>query len=1500
MKRRRQSRGRPVVPRRVAEALEPRLMMTANPFTPGDLVVYRVGTGVSTTGSSTAVFLDEYTPGGTLVQSIALPMSGPVELTATGTSTTEGQLTLSPDGSTIAVTGYDVPPANATQTATSNGTVALVGASAGPTYYVLPASSVINGNNIRTAVVDGNKLYISGAATYVQYAAISSLTAGGAVNAATTPVESAAKNIQELQVFNGQLYFSTQKQSGYGISNDSVGSLTGEPTSSTGISGVADTSTNTGSFFFEHVGTGSGAPDSLYVADNSAGIEKYSLVGGSWVVRGTIGISGGVNGITGSVDGSGYVHIAATNSTGIYTITDESGQAGTIGGSATKIVSAVTNTLIEGVVDAPDDGVGSITGLGGTVGYTQGMSTINPAGAAGFSDASNLDGGSLVVSGGMAGDTIGITTGAGVTTSRNAVSCGGSQIGTFSGGNGTAALTVTFNAVGGAAVIAAAVQSLIRQIAFGSTTSSTVGSRSLSFQVTENSGASDKAVVETVTVAAPAATVPSINPLGTLNTGSNPGQQTIDLSGIAHNGGTGAITITAMSDNPAVVPNTGIGALAVNYTSPNSTGTITFTPPAGVSGLAHVAVTVTDGAGSSVTTETVNVIGPPVVTLPATAAAVENNPVAFSIANGNAISVADFAVGTGSVQATLSVGHGTLVLNGITGLSFTVGGNGQPSFTVTGTLASLDSALNGLVYTPTAGYTGADSLQLVASDLGNTALGTVQTLSSTLDLTVAAPLPVLLNEIEANEPGTADNRYQYVELSGTPGAVLNNVWFVTFDGSAGSAGTADLVVNLTGDAIGSDGLLVIQSSATAGHTLPTATTLVTDAAFFTVTGGFPNSTLSFFLFDSPDAGFVAGTDYDTDDNGTLDHLPAGAVPLDDVAIPDTNDPSDIIYGGVEVIENPALNKGTADAVTRFTGNSSTANAAWYGGELNDTGNVDSTIEYDPTRESVNEPAGAFLTPGSINYPPPPAFRATSYSFGVQLPASAGTSVGTVSATTIGSDTISYVLTGTGSANFALGVGSGAIVVAGGASLSVGTYTLTATATDNQTGVTSTAPVRVTVTGTPLNLAGPAFYLRLDGDGQHLDIWTNTSGTGAYNRQVLLGTVQNIAVQGTTGTDSVVVDFSAGDPLPAAGLTDTGGGNGTADTLLVIGSAGSDTVVSSTGQIVVNGTPINESSVGRTTFTPGGGIDSLRVTSGTLILAPPAGATGIMAMTFSAINISAGATLAMAAPFTAATRSVLVTSGLTLPASGGILDLSGNDLVVRGGSLSAIRNEIASGFDLAAGGDWSGAGIVSSAAADDGTHLTTLGVIQNSINGTAIYSTDNTLGGFDGVNTVATDVLVKYTFFGDANLNGVVDGSDYSLIDAGYASLGTLTGWSAGDFNYDGVIDGTDYTLIDNTFNSQQAATAVGPSVVVAGAQIAESGGGKLIGRAGNGSIDDVFLVRGFVPANFLGVSAPSGGISDQDFRHRRRSLGDSKQPAESLSDASNYAADVGRLPDRPN
>lgn len=87
------------------------------PFTPGNIVIYRVGTaGSALTSAATPVFLDEYTPAGVLVQSVAMPVavSGSHQvLTGAGTSGTEGIMTLSSDGQYLVVPGYNAVPGTA-------------------------------------------------------------------------------------------------------------------------------------------------------------------------------------------------------------------------------------------------------------------------------------------------------------------------------------------------------------------------------------------------------------------------------------------------------------------------------------------------------------------------------------------------------------------------------------------------------------------------------------------------------------------------------------------------------------------------------------------------------------------------------------------------------------------------------------------------------------------------------------------------------------------------------------------------------------------------------------------------------------------------------------------------------------------------------------------------------------------------------------------------------------------------------------------------------------------------------------------------------------------------------------------------------------------------------------------------------------------------------------------------------------------------------------------
>jgi formylglycine-generating enzyme required for sulfatase activity len=104
----------------------------------------------------------------------------------------------------------------------------------------------------------------------------------------------------------------------------------------------------------------------------------------------------------------------------------------------------------------------------------------------------------------------------------------------------------------------------------------------------------------TVTVNAPSAQTnkaPTLNAIADMIINENSGLQTVNLSGITAgpvSESSQTLTITATSGNTAIVPNP-----AIQYTSPNTTGTLTFTPVANASGSATITVIVKDNGGTS-------------------------------------------------------------------------------------------------------------------------------------------------------------------------------------------------------------------------------------------------------------------------------------------------------------------------------------------------------------------------------------------------------------------------------------------------------------------------------------------------------------------------------------------------------------------------------------------------------------------------------------------------------------------------------------------------------------------------------------------------------------------------------------------------------------------------------------------------------------------------------------------------------------------------------------
>jgi autotransporter-associated beta strand protein len=237
-------------------------------------------------------------------------------------------------------------------------------------------------------------------------------------------------------------------------------------------------------------------------------------------------------------------------------------------------------------------------------------------------------------------------------------------------------------------------------------------------------------------------------------------------------------------------------------------------------------------------------------------------------------------------------------------------------------------------------------------------------------------------------------------------------------------------------------------------------------------------------------------------------------------------------------------------------------------------------------------------------------------------------------------------------------------------------------------------------------------------------------------------------------------------------------------------------------------------------------------------------TGNFKLTLSGSNTYTGATTVNAGTLVVANQAALpagndliinagtlVVSNLGAPYAvsvgnlndAGLIDLTDNSMVIHDGGIGSVLPLVQTGYN---NGAWNAStGIVSSTAVSNTRHNTAVGIITNDNgSGTPLYST------FDGAATVDGDVLVKYTYYGDTNLDGKVDGSDYARIDSGY--LTQATGWFNGDFNYDGVINGSDYTLIDNAYNTQGAqlaASIANPTAQVAASAVPEPATLGLIG-----------------------------------------------------------------------
>jgi hypothetical protein len=325
---------------------------TQSPLTFGNLVVVRVGTGSGAlSGTSTATFLDEYTPAGVLVQTIPMPttVSGLNQpCTNSGSATSEGFVTVSTNGLYLLLGGYAVGPGTATVATSVNPPVGRVIARVDIASGVVDTSTAIadsySTRNIRSVVSDtGSRFWVTGSGDGVRFVA-------NLGDTTTLPIALTPGNNRVAGIYNGQLYSTSSSGGFFGIATVGTGLPTGTGQVATTLNGFPLASGPSAyDFFFAN-------PDTVYVADdgggslppNPAGIQKWTRAGGLWSFQYSLALPGtGCRGLTGFVQ-NGVTTLWATANTNtttqLVTVVDT--------GPASTVISLVTpamNTAFRGV-----------------------------------------------------------------------------------------------------------------------------------------------------------------------------------------------------------------------------------------------------------------------------------------------------------------------------------------------------------------------------------------------------------------------------------------------------------------------------------------------------------------------------------------------------------------------------------------------------------------------------------------------------------------------------------------------------------------------------------------------------------------------------------------------------------------------------------------------------------------------------------------------------------------------------------------------------------------------------------------------------------------------------------------------------------------------------------------------------------------------------------------------------------------------------------------------
>jgi len=286
-------------------------------FTAGRLVV--VQTSGDSSDLNSPITLVEYTTGGTSGNTLALPSTSgnnPIQILC-GSTGSEGLLTTSADGQLLILAGFSSSATTQTvnlanSTAASTSRVVYTVNALNITTQVASSNADFTGNDIRVAVSDGTNFWTGGAAsTVAPYDGIDYFPSTSPTSSTNLyPTSTTMPKVYGMRIFNGNLYFSSQKspytnqicQLGTGLPTSGNPTVTTLFTVSSPTSPVSQSKATPVDFSIDPTNTYAYVSINYNGKTSVSGIQKWQNISGTWTYQYTLPTSGtALNGYFGLV-----------------------------------------------------------------------------------------------------------------------------------------------------------------------------------------------------------------------------------------------------------------------------------------------------------------------------------------------------------------------------------------------------------------------------------------------------------------------------------------------------------------------------------------------------------------------------------------------------------------------------------------------------------------------------------------------------------------------------------------------------------------------------------------------------------------------------------------------------------------------------------------------------------------------------------------------------------------------------------------------------------------------------------------------------------------------------------------------------------------------------------------------------------------------------------------------------------------------------------------------